>query len=136
MRHILLGTDGSPSARKAEETARDLLNAYPQARLTALFVIKVIYDGNMALPAAGIQDDTSQELEHSFLRSFAEFSDRIQFRSAVGTPAQLICEMAQEVDADLILLGSHSRRAMGRILLGSVGDAVVHHADRSVLIAR
>lgn len=53
-----------------------------------------------------------------------------------GTPESLICETAEEFQADLIVLGSHGYRAWERLLLGSVSNSVVHHAHCSVMIVR
>ena len=53
-----------------------------------------------------------------------------------GTPESLIVETAEEMPADLIVLGSHGYRAWERLLLGSVSNSVVHHAHCSVLVVR
>ncbi len=53
-----------------------------------------------------------------------------------GTPESLIVETAEEMRADLIVLGSHGYRAWERLLLGSVSNSVVHHAHCSVLVVR
>jgi hypothetical protein len=47
-----------------------------------------------------------------------------------------ILELAEEVGADLITCGSHGRGAMGRLLIGSVSEAVLHGALCPVLIVR
>jgi universal stress protein A len=51
-----------------------------------------------------------------------------------GSPAQEIVRYAAEQRADLIVVGSHGRAMMGRLLLGSVADSVLHHAGRAVLV--
>jgi nucleotide-binding universal stress UspA family protein len=51
-----------------------------------------------------------------------------------GSPAQEIVRYAAEHQADLIVVGSHGRAMMGRLLLGSVADSVLHHAGRAVLV--
>lgn len=53
-----------------------------------------------------------------------------------GPAAHSIVEFAQELDADLIIVGSRGRGAMATLLLGSVSHGVVHAADRNVLIVR
>lgn len=53
-----------------------------------------------------------------------------------GPAAHAIVEFAQELDADLIVVGSRGRGAMATLLLGSVSHGVVHAADRNVLIVR
>src|SRR5271154_6538304 len=53
-----------------------------------------------------------------------------------GDPKSVIIEVSAEWHADLIVLGSHGRNALDRILLGSVSDAVARHAYCSVEIVR
>jgi nucleotide-binding universal stress UspA family protein len=57
-------------------------------------------------------------------------------RSALGRPGPAIVRTAQELDADLIVTGSRGIRGMRRVISGSVGEWLVHHADSSVLVVR
>ncbi len=52
----------------------------------------------------------------------------------MGDPGQAIVEIAEDWHSDLIVVGSHDRGFWSRALLGSVSDAVVHHAPCSVLV--
>jgi len=52
------------------------------------------------------------------------------------SPAPAVLRYAEEEEIDLILLGTHGRRGPSRILLGSVAETVVRHADRPVLTVR
>lgn len=53
-----------------------------------------------------------------------------------GDPRFVIVDYASQWKADLILLGSHGRRGLGRLLLGSVAEHVARHAHCSVMIVR
>ncbi len=53
-----------------------------------------------------------------------------------GSPAHAIVAFASDWDADLVILGSHGRTGLARLLLGSVARNVLHHAGCSVLIVR
>jgi len=55
---------------------------------------------------------------------------------AEGAPAAAILEAAERWPADLILVGSHGRSAVNRLILGSVSSHVVHHAECSVEVVR
>jgi universal stress protein A len=55
---------------------------------------------------------------------------------AQGDPPSVILDIAQEWPADLIVLGSHGRKALGRFLMGSVSENVCRHARCSVEIVR
>lgn len=54
----------------------------------------------------------------------------------VGKPASEIVKTAKEWPADVIVMGSHARRGVERVLLGSVAEAVMRHAPCSVLVVR
>ena len=53
-----------------------------------------------------------------------------------GDVRDVIIELAKEIGADLIVLGSHGRRGIGRLLMGSVAEAVVRYAPCSVEVVR
>ncbi|HVF47089.1 MAG TPA: universal stress protein [Pyrinomonadaceae bacterium] len=53
-----------------------------------------------------------------------------------GSPDGQIVETAEQMGANLIVLGSHGYKQWERLLLGSVSDSVVHHAHCSVLVVR
>jgi len=62
----------------------------------------------------------------------------VQFyvHARIGDPADEIMAVAQDVGADLIVLGCHERGAVERMLLGSVSTKVLHNARCPVLVAR
>ncbi len=53
-----------------------------------------------------------------------------------GSPGPLICEYAERTDAELIIIGSHGRTGLKRIMMGSVAETVVRHAPCSVMVVR
>ena len=146
--NIILATDGT----KFGDAATDMLQSF---RLGEGDVVKVISVVDMAVPLAvdvygGYLPDTS-ELEKAArenaskvvegtinrLRSFfkdpgVDVSGDVLF----GSPDSRIVETAEEMHADLIILGSHGYKRWERLLLGSVSSSVVHHAHCSVLVVR
>ncbi|MDZ4833316.1 MAG: universal stress protein [Candidatus Melainabacteria bacterium] len=54
----------------------------------------------------------------------------------VGNPTKTITRMADSWPADLVIVGSHDRPALGRFFMGSVSKAILHKANCSVLVAR
>lgn len=60
----------------------------------------------------------------------------VHAEAASGSPAGLILQRADALKSDLIVVGSHGRSAIGRLLLGSVSQKVLHAAYGSVRIAR
>ena len=53
-----------------------------------------------------------------------------------GDPARQIVSIAHSRNADLVVLGARGLRTLGRLLLGSVSETVLHHAGRPVVIVR
>lgn len=61
---------------------------------------------------------------------------RVEVVLGVGKPARKIIDLAGQIDADSIVMGSHSRRGIDRLLLGSVAERVVRLAGCSVIVVR
>lgn len=53
-----------------------------------------------------------------------------------GKASVEIIEMAREMKADLIVMGSHGRTGLSHVVIGSVAEAVVRHASCPVLVTR
>jgi nucleotide-binding universal stress UspA family protein len=60
----------------------------------------------------------------------------VETRLERGDPASEILRTADEFGADLIVMGTHGRSGLGRLLMGSVAEAVLREAPSPVLIAR
>ena len=59
---------------------------------------------------------------------------KVEFTQTAGIPGRTISKLAQTWEADLILMGSHGRKGLRELFLGSVSNYVMHHAPCSVLI--
>jgi len=57
-----------------------------------------------------------------------------QFDQTFGNPGRLICDSAKTWNADVIVVGSHGRKGLGELLIGSVSNYVMHHAPCSVMV--
>ncbi len=82
--------------------------------------------------AEKVLDTTAQKIKEMFSDKNVLVSTEILF----GSPESRIVETAEEIYADLIIVGSHGYNRWERLLLGSVSDSVVHHAPCSVLVVR
>lgn len=58
----------------------------------------------------------------------------VEYRLVTGDPADAVVRMAEEDDVDLIVLGSHGRTGLTRLLMGSVAEAIVRKAHCPVLV--
>jgi nucleotide-binding universal stress UspA family protein len=59
-----------------------------------------------------------------------------QRRVEQGYPAEVIVSLASDEAVDLIVIGNRGMSGVGRFLVGSVSDRVVHHAPCSVLVVK
>lgn len=140
IRHILVGFDGSESARKALRFAHDLA-VQTHAKLTLLFVLELPHvlpigplDGYLVTAPSRDPEEikTVQRLLDEAVADLpaAEVDKRVE----VGRAADVVCEQANRLGADLIVVGARGLSAGGRWLLGSVSDRVTHHAGRPVVV--
>jgi len=132
---VVVATDGSDSARRGVRTALDLAGRF-DATVHALYVVDA--DDIHASP-----DDVRTTLEDA-LRAAGE--DALAFvrdrgndvvtTVRKGTPAAEIIAYAEEVDADLVAMGTRGRHGEHAFLLGSVAERVVRRAAMPVLTVR
>ncbi len=139
-KNIVVGTDGSETAAAAVALAVGL--ARDQGAKLHL-VVGVHTPTSVAVPAGGA--NVSDPLGGAALRGVAQrmLEDvagdveglETEIHTGVGDPADVIIRIADEVGADLIVVGSKGLRGTRRIL-GSVPNSVAHKAGCHVLIAR
>ncbi len=140
-KHILLATDFSAHARRAGQRARELAEKY-QARLSLVHVFDdfVLYD-EFYEPVVEERFALQQTLHDAAQQHLATLAGEIGIDSPtdvqllVGAPKPTILAHAEEHDVDLIILGSHGRRGLAR-LLGSVAAGIVNSAPCDVLTVR
>jgi nucleotide-binding universal stress UspA family protein len=134
---VLLATDGSEFS---EAAMRAIIGHY-DPKGTELKVLNVV---DLALPIPTLYAEEfraeslkeAQHLVHEAERRFAKAGYRVQTEVEEGDPKQKIVEDATRWQADMIVMGSHGRTGMDRLLIGSVSDAVARHAPCSVEIVR
>jgi len=145
---IILATDGT----KFGDAAAEILGKFSLSDGDEVKVISVV---DMAMPLAidiygGYLPDTTElekvareqaekvveattaKLQGFFGGKSVDISSDVLF----GSPDSRIVETAEELAADMIVIGSHGYKRWERLLLGSVSDSVVHHAHCSVLVVR
>ena len=143
LRHILLATDGSPSAHLALRAAADLAR-----RSGAALHLVTAYEFAPASVLAYAPYIGPDSAWSSFEADARELLDAEQDRvtglgARVGSvhvarePAfNAVMEVAAMVDADLVVVGSRELDRARRVLVGSVSDHVAHSLHRPVLIVR
>jgi nucleotide-binding universal stress UspA family protein len=142
-KHILVPVDGSSTAQLAVEKAIGLAKAF-DSRVTTIFVID-------PYPFTGVGTDFAYGQAEYLSAATAEANAAIKaartaFEGAgvnVGTSVieshaawRGVVEAAASLQADLIVMGSHGRSGLEKLVLGSVTQAVLSHTQLPVLVVR
>lgn len=144
IRTILLPTDFSECGNYALSYAASLARTF-NASIICVNVIEPIvpavgYSGlTEPLPIA----DIAEQLEDSAERELPKLAECDECKGLTveelvvhGEAASEIVTVARERDVDLIVISSHGRTGLGRILFGSTAEAVVRHATCPVLVVK
>ena len=144
-KHILLATDGSEASEHATQLAVELARIH-NAQLSALYVVDPYpYIGIGEANPMGFSAYMSAAKEHAHNAHL-----RVQQVSTSGGPpinpqcllrenlaaAEGIIATAKEFECDLIIIGSHGRSGLSKLMLGSVANDVVSQSSIPVLISR
>ncbi|HVU93678.1 MAG TPA: universal stress protein [Puia sp.] len=135
---ILIAVDDSAESLKAARSGFELAHRL-KATIALVFVIDVgkeIVNPDLGMTPRESKAVLQQEAERTlaqFIRMFDGIGEVIRFMPE-GVPEKEIVKIAAEWQADLIVMGTHGRRGLGRMLAGSVADHVIHHAGVPVLV--
>jgi nucleotide-binding universal stress UspA family protein len=143
--HVVVGYDFSHSGRAALHRAAALAARAPRHVLHVICAIDSdepipsipSYDGVDYLYAARVQEALAYETQREL--DALEVSGRVHFfvhARLERKPATAILALAQEVAADLIIVGNHGLTGVERLLLGSTSERIVREAKCSVEVAR
>lgn len=133
-RHILVATDLTDASRITVRKAWELTSQF-ESKLSIIHVIEPIpvygYPG-----IAPIQNPVIEEIRQELDKFSKEFSIPPSHQHLeVGPPKSEILRVAEEIKVDLIVVGSHGRSGIWRVL-GSTANAVLHSAECDVLVVR
>lgn len=146
---VVVGTDYSEHASRALREAFALASKHVPAELHVVHASFAASPDALypVAPFAGLGpgpivalEEQEQELERYLdaelrtLPGFAQSGLTVISHLLLDAPMLAITRLASELEADLIVLGSHGRHGLARWLLGSVAEAVVRRADRPVLV--
>jgi nucleotide-binding universal stress UspA family protein len=143
-KHILLATDGSAASEHAAQLAVGLARTHG-AKLIAVYVVD-------PYPYIGVGEINPMGFQAYMSAAQAQASEahaKIEALCKDGTPVSLdarlvedvgaasgIVQTAEAVGADLIVVGSHGRSGIARLMLGSVSTKVVAESKVPVLVSR
>jgi nucleotide-binding universal stress UspA family protein len=139
-KHILVPTDFGDSAERALDVAVDLAKKYA-ASLTVVHVYEIpayVYEGMMTSPVdllTPIRETAERQLD-STLRDVRTRIPDTKGILGVGIPWQEIQKVIAETHPDLVVMGTHGRRGVSHVLLGSVAEKIVRLSPVPVLTVR
>lgn len=139
MRKFLIATDGSRAAQEAIRAGLELA-AEQDAEVTILHVAPT----DELWPTAAYAEYRAEDLpppgEDESLRDAKAIAEEheidVSFELTFGDPVAEICRIADDLDADLVIVGSRGLSIFGQALLGSVSKGVLANTRRPVLVVR
>ena len=143
--HILVPTDGSDTARQAVDQAVDIAERYG-ATVHALYVVDVDAT-SYSLGAQQVERiqrghlDEMPEVKTGAEKATGYVADVARERGVpveehvtAGEPSRAIRAFIEENDIDLVVMGSHGRSGLSRVVLGSVAEKVLRRTRLPVLV--
>lgn len=147
IRKILIGVDNSKFADNAAQYGFDIAHKF-KAKVGLVHIVgpPMVPYNNTTDPLMGtadlgvvdvelvnIQNNASKAIVDSFIKKYGGDLEVTHF-SEFGDTAEGIVQCSQDFGADMIVVGTHSRTGLDRLLMGSVAEHVVRHATVPVLV--
>jgi nucleotide-binding universal stress UspA family protein len=141
IKKIILATDFSDTSKEAGYHALLLAKTY-KAELKALYVFDPsawsIPSQDYLATVAGVEtlEEARQKGKDTLIKLAKSFDLEVETIFTEGDPGHEIVRVAEELNADLIVLGTHGYSGWKRFTIGSVAELVVRHAPCAVLTIR
>jgi nucleotide-binding universal stress UspA family protein len=140
---IVVGTDGSETAKVAVEQAADLARSH-DSELHLVMSASGVSETRLREERQGAPDDVqfainpNEDIEAQLKAVAESLGDglNVKTHSKQGDPSEAIIDVATQNNADLIVVGNKGMTGAKRFFLGAVPNKVSHHAPCSVLIVR
>ena len=149
MKNILIALDFDPTAQKVAEIGFKF-GENKDASITLLHVIadpsyyaSTVYDPIMGFGGYANLNLLSPDIINELKKESLEFLEKskqhlggenIKILVKEGSIAETILQVAEELNADIIVMGSHSKRWLENMLMGSITEYVLHHSSVPLLI--
>lgn len=136
--HILVGIDLSGEANQVLERAAKIAKD-DGASLSVVHVIEPLsyaYGGDLPLDFSGIQEEIQRQAQKRMEQVGEKYGLTLsQLHIVTGRPEREIHRLAQQVTADLVVVGTHGRHGLA-LLLGSTANGVLHGTPCDVLAVK
>lgn len=145
-KRILVGYDDGVLSQKALDTAIELAE-YTKAEIFIVSAVDIplIISSPGILPSDNISNNKQifdntlfyfEELHEQAAARAREKGLTVTTRVLEGNPGKSLVRYAEEINADIIVVGSNNKGVLDRLFLGSVSNYVIHHARCMVLLAK
>lgn len=133
---ILVPVDLSPVSQSVVDWAASMAKSRG-ACLVVLYVQEPVVDGLVGEVYLPVPLEENPEMRRMLMALHpTDASVAHEHRIVIGAAAEQICRVAREEGVDLIVMGSHGRSGLSRLLLGSVAESVMRHASCPVLVIK
>jgi len=134
---ILVPTDGSAGMQRVIDHAASLA-AEHGATVHGIYVVDTasLRDGPMEASMEGVSEALRQEGETALKQAQRRADVAVETNMVEGSPAREITNFAAEHSVDLIVMGTHGRSGVDRLLMGSVAERVVRSSPVPVTSVR
>lgn len=132
---ILIATDGSADGDRALALATSM-TVETHSRIVVVHVVELVGGKGGVYPRAADEDDLESTIRAQVagMQSDGVHAEVVIESVRLGGPARVIAQVADSVNADLIVVGSKGRAAVSEVLLGGVPLRLLHIAHRPVLV--
>jgi nucleotide-binding universal stress UspA family protein len=135
VRRSLIAVDGSVGARAALRFL-SLFDLLRDARVSLLHVLQGLLPDQATSEEFSKQRADAERMLEEATAMLGAVKSPVERLVVSGDPARQIVSMARSRRVDLVVLGARGLRTIGRLLLGSVSETVLHHVSRPVVIVR
>jgi nucleotide-binding universal stress UspA family protein len=149
IRTAILGTDGSPHARRAAAFLARLV-PHPRGRVIVVNVVEPVRMPSTPFMPAAVRNRLGTEMADvergrqraatrsvdAAARTLSTAGWRVETSVRSGVPIDELLKAAREEDADLIVLGARGASGLDRLLLGSVAESALKRASAPVLLVK
>ncbi|OPY28725.1 MAG: Universal stress protein [Methanobacterium sp. PtaU1.Bin242] len=127
---IMVPTDGSKNAQKAEDVAISIARNFQ-----AILMVVHIIDEKLIYPFEVLEEDGKKILERVTLKGKDQGVD-IQQVLIVGNPTHDMAKIVEKTGADLVVIGTHGKSGLQKLLMGSVAENTIKTVKIPVLLVK
>ncbi|NLI62504.1 MAG: universal stress protein [Methanosarcinaceae archaeon] len=136
--NIVVATDGTEYVKKAVDYAVDI-SKMSGAKLHGIYVTDISTISPTSTEWVLVSENLKAESDEalSYIRKKAEESNvEVELVNTEGNPANEVIKYAKNIKADMIVVGAAGKKAVERLLLGSVSEKIVRNSEIPVLVVR